>query len=702
MTGQRYGKYEVIEKIGAGGFGSVYKARNTESDAIVALKVLKSEEAADTVVERFFREAKTASLLESPHIVEIYDSGSYDDGHFLAMELLEGITLRDLLAKKKPTLEEVIKIAVQVCDALGTAHDKGIVHRDIKCENIMVDDSGHAKVLDFGIARMSDMATLTRTGDMLGTAAYMSPEQALGDSLDGRSDIFSLGVVLYELLTAMLPFGGEHPMAVLYSLINEEPRSVTELNSDLPEEAEHLLSKAMMKEPEKRYATAAEMKQDLLALLERVAAGEAETDIVLKATVDREKVERPLFHPELIGREDEFKTLVELFRQSSSGTGKAAVITGEAGIGKSRLVSELQKHAKSKVAINLVGRCSTDAAGFPYQPFVEAVRNFLRSRDVTTQEDLDLFIQENCPELIERTGMLSTFLRMTKGPATESFRVEQLWDSFILLLDSLGKLRPITLLVEDLHWADDPTIELFSYLARRVASTRIMIIGTVRPEETDEHSGKLRETLAGLSREESFVSIKLERLGKSDVSDIIGSVLDEELADALTQQLWEQTEGNPLFILEALKLLASQGVLERCEQAWTLKEEIPEQVFTERVQDLVNMRLGKLSDEEREILEVAAVEGISFHSEVVLNCLGLRKIQLLKQLQLLEKKHHIIRAVEKAYRFDHAVLRETIYASLIPELRSAYHLAVAEALEQSFGDTPGYAAAIGTHFSQGG
>jgi serine/threonine protein kinase/tetratricopeptide (TPR) repeat protein len=701
MIGQRFGKYEVMEKIGAGGFGSVYKARDVESDSIVALKILKSEEAADTVVERFFREAKTASLLESPHIVEIYDSGTYDDGHFLAMELLEGLTLKDLAAKKKPSLEEVIRIAIQVCDALTVAHEKGIVHRDIKCENIMVDESGHTKVLDFGIARMSDMATLTRTGDVLGTAAYMSPEQALGDSLDGRSDIFSLGVVLYEMLTSVLPFPGEHPMAVLYSLINEDPRSMTELNSDLPIEAEHLLSKAMMKEPDKRYATAEEMKQDLAALLEKVEAGEREIDVVLKATVDREKVERPLFHPELIGREEEFKTLVELFQQSSSGTGKVAVVTGEAGIGKSRLVSELQKHAKSKVAMNLVGRCSTDAAGFPYQPFVEGVRNFLRSRDIKSQEDLEIFIQENCPELTERTGMLSTFLRMTKGPATESFRVEQMWDSFMLLLDSLGKLRPLTFLVEDLHWADEPTLELFSYLARRVTATRIMLLGTVRPEETNEEKGKLRETLSGLSRDESFVSIRLKRLKKEDVSEIIGSVLDQDLSVALTDRLWEQTEGNPLFILEALKLLASEGVLERCEEAWTLKEEIPQQVFTERVQDLVDMRLSRLSDEEKEILEVAAVEGISFHSEVVLNCLGLRKIQLLKQLQLLEKKHHIVRAVEKAYRFDHAVIRETLYASLIPELRSAYHLAVAEALEQSFGDIPGYAAAIGTHYSLG-
>jgi serine/threonine protein kinase/predicted Zn-dependent protease len=266
MIGKTISHYKILEKLGEGGMGVVYKAQDTRLDRIVALKFLPQHLTSDSVEkERFIHEAKAASALNHPNITTIHEIDEFEGQMFIVMEYCEGKTLKQIIEKETLFIRKVLDIGIQICEGLTIAHEKGIVHRDIKSANIMLTPRGQVKIMDFGLAKLKGATRLTQTRSTLGTAAYMSPEQAQGEEVDQRSDIFSFGVVLYELLTGKLPFGGEHQAAIVYSIINEEPQPVGRYNNQVSTELERIVSKALVKEKEERY----QHIDDLLADLRR-------------------------------------------------------------------------------------------------------------------------------------------------------------------------------------------------------------------------------------------------------------------------------------------------------------------------------------------------------------------------------------------------------------------------------------------------
>jgi serine/threonine protein kinase/predicted Zn-dependent protease len=270
MIGKNISHYKILEKLGEGGMGVVYKAQDTKLDRIVALKFLPQHLTSDPVEkERFVHEAKAASALNHPNITTIHEIDEFEGQMFIVMEYCEGKTLKQIIEKETLSVRKVLDIGIQICEGLTIAHEKGIVHRDIKSDNIMFTPRGQVKIMDFGLAKLKGATKLTSTRSTLGTAAYMSPEQAQGEEVDQRSDIFSFGVVLYELLTGKLPFGGEHQAAIIYSIINEEPQSVARYNNQVSVELERIVSKALVKEKEERY----QHIDDLLADLRREKKG---------------------------------------------------------------------------------------------------------------------------------------------------------------------------------------------------------------------------------------------------------------------------------------------------------------------------------------------------------------------------------------------------------------------------------------------
>jgi len=266
MIGKILGnRYQILEKISGGGMADVYKARCNLLNRIVAIKILKPEFAEDEdFVRRFRMEAQAAASLSHPNIVGIYDVGQENGLYYIVMEYVEGNTLKDLIKQKAPLpVTEVIEMGIQICEALDCAHKNRIVHRDIKSQNIMITSDGRIKVTDFGIARATGGTTITNTGNVFGSVQYFSPEQARSDKVDERSDLYSVGIVLYEAFTGRLPFNGETPVSIALKQIQEKPELISNILHGFPKQLEVIVQKCLAKSPEDRYQSAEDLKKDL-------------------------------------------------------------------------------------------------------------------------------------------------------------------------------------------------------------------------------------------------------------------------------------------------------------------------------------------------------------------------------------------------------------------------------------------------------
>ncbi len=705
----RIGPYRLLRVIGRGGMGAVYLAEHLETHREVALKVLPPEYAAmPDRVARFLREGMAGARLRHKNIVETHEVGEDNSTYYIALEYIRGESLRERMDRRALDLRTSLDIALQVSEALAHAHAHHIVHRDLKPSNIMITPDGTVKVMDFGLAKVADASAVTMAGILMGTAAYISPEQARGDATDARSDLYSLGVMLYEMISGQLPFVAENTAALLFKHINEQPIPLRRLAPEVLPAVDGLVWRLLHKQPEQRFQSAVELASAIRLCLEALDKGTPLPATLFDPTLPSDDM-LATSHIALVGREQELAFLRQALGQARNGRGRLVLMSGEAGLGKTRLVTEIQHEARGQGFLCLTGHCLYQEDPNPYLPFVEILQSYLDTRETmvgTPSED------DAITRLVAR---LSNFLPYA-GPGEASAAHDALgwadaqtalFETIRQVLTALGHKQPLLLFVDDLQWASVATLRLLHYLARNIQMAPILLIGTYREEDVQGETGPephpLQDLMRRMSRERLFERLTLTPLTREQSDALVKQALAGAPEDPdFLARVYAETEGNPFFILEALRMWQEEGQLVYTEAGWRLVGRPEEMRVPQRVHDVIIRRLQRLDETNREILDVAAVMGRRFTVETISAALGLSKVELLRRLGRLEKNHQLVAFESGTYTFTHHLIQDVLYEELAEPLRVEYHLILAKRLEELFaGRLEEVAYDLAHHFYQG-
>ncbi|HVF41010.1 MAG TPA: protein kinase, partial [Gemmatimonadaceae bacterium] len=694
-AGTTFGRYQITSLLSAGGMGEVYHARDPELERDLVLKLLPRRAAFHPdALQRFIREARAASALNHPNIVTIYEIGEAPGGHFIAMELVQGRTLREL-RKEATTIPRIANIGAQAVRALAVAHAAGIVHRDIKPENLMVRDDGYLKVLDFGIARLSqlhgsaDEAIITRPGMIVGTMRYMSPEQGVGEAVESASDLFSLGLVLYELAAGRHPFESSSDMAVLSGIVTREAIPPSRFNARVPEIFDSLMIRMLAKDP------AARPKADEVAeILDRMGSTQGSVSRIPAAAQGGV----------VVGREPEMQTLSEAFQAVAGGRGSMVCVSGEPGIGKTTLIEEfLRKMSASEPFSLVMGRCSERLAGAEaYLPLLDAIDEAMHA---DSSGKVRFALDSIAPTWSALIGSEKTRERdeSTDPPVVSQERMKR---EIVAFLEEVASSRPLVLFIEDIHWADVSTVDVLGYVLTRLQRCRLLTISTYRPEElhVSQHpflALKLDLQTRGIAHE-----ILLGFLSQQDVKRFIDERFPgHRFPPAFPALIHSRTEGSPLFVEDLLRYLRTRGALVEQDGVWTMTGTLPDlqRDIPESMRSMVERKVGQLNANDRNLLAAAAIQGHSFDCEVIARAIKADPTELEDRLDALDRIHGFVRrrderefpngVVSARYRFVHVLYQNALYASLSVSKRVAVSRAVGEALLELNMGAPGSAAA---------
>ena len=577
IAGTRLGPYEIHSVLGSGGMGEVYRARDTRLERDVAIKVLPPHLTHDADARsRLRREALAAAALDHPFICKIFEIGDHDDTLFIVMEYVVGETLHGRLAAGPPPASEALRIAGEIAEAIEAAHARRIVHRDLKPANVMLTTQGRVKVMDFGLAKQlppgdgreggrvgasgaatNPQSSITVSGTRVGTPDYMSPEQVLGDRVDEQSDLFSFGIVLCELMTGRHPFrrssSGETMTAIL-----RDPPSIGESSAANVTSSLSVLARLLAKEPSGRYGTMSEARREL----SRLTGGSAP---LRSPPPPADEIPRA---PErtMVGRDAEHAELVRGLEEAIAGRGTIVMVGGEPGIGKTRLTQALLSDARRRGCIGLVGHCYEGEGAPPYVPFIEMLEYSARTIvPATFRHALGDAASEVAKLMPELRRMFSDIPAPIELPPEQQRRF--LFNAYREFVDRSCREAPRVVVLEDLHWADEPTLLLLQHLAQTIATTPLLVVGTYRDVELDVARPFVR-TLEALVRQRLATRISLQRLPLSGVESMLRGMSNQPPPSSLTRVIFQETEGNPFFVEEVFQHLSEDGKLFDAGGAW--------------------------------------------------------------------------------------------------------------------------------------
>jgi len=694
------GRYQVKKFLGEGGKKKVYLVHDKVLDRDVAFALIKTEKLDDGTRLRFSREAQVMGRLgDHANIMSIHDMGEENGQPYIVLPLMPGGDVESLIDKtpeRRLPIERAVGIAKAVCQGLEYAHAKGVIHRDIKPGNVWLSSDGTVKVGDFGLALAVDLSRLTNEGMMVGTYYYMPPEQAMGGEITVKADLYSVGAMLYEMVTGRPPFTGDDVVAVIGQHINTPPVSPNWHRPELPPPLAALIMRLLEKDPQKRPDSATAV----LEVLEAIEAGKAK-----ELSTEQSKVlaENPLYRRVFVGREAELRQLQSAFDAAASGQGSLIMVVGEPGIGKTALCEQLATYVALRNGQVLVGHCYEEGSlSLPYLAFVEALRNYAQACDVSRlREELG----SGAPDVARIVSEIRERLRIEprpKGdPQEERYRLLQAVSDF---LGSAAAAKPLLIVLEDLHSADRGTLEMLEHVARNLGDKRLLLVGTYRDIEVDR-THPLSAALAELRRLPHFGRVLLRGLNADEVRRMLSGIAGQDVPWGLAEAVHRQTEGNPLFVQEVIRYLAEEGVIERTGGRWRAKSDTPvEMRIPDGLRDVIGKRLSGLSESCNKVLSVAAVIGRDFQMEVLQKVAGIGDDEIFGALEEARKAAVIEErtgaGAKVNYRFAHAFFRQTLYEETIAPRRIRLHQQVARALEEVYNNRlEQHAAELAEHFS---
>jgi serine/threonine protein kinase/tetratricopeptide (TPR) repeat protein len=668
-------RYKIESEIGHGGVGTVYSGHDTVLDRDIAIKVLNLNSEPCLGAEncaRLLEEARTAAKLNHPNIVSVFDAGEEKDSSFIIMELMEGQSLHEDPPK---SIDETIAIAKQICLALGHAHENGIIHRDLKPENVIITPEGTAKLTDFGLAQ-SIATRLTSEGVIVGTVFYMAPELAMGQDYDGRVDLYSLGVMLYELTTGRLPFTAEDPLAVISQHLHAPVVPPRTFRPDLPRGLEAIILKLLAKNPNDRFT---DPEQVVTALEQFSTEDDAQLPLGVGESIESIALLEQLSRGRLIGRQKQIEQLKELWAHTQSGHLHMALISGEPGIGKTRLANELMVYAQLSGAVVLRGGCYEYEATMPYVPLVEALRAWVRGQNADQLNEklgsMATELSKLAPEIEAKVGPLSP--NPPLAPDEERLR---LFDNVARFLARLSNGGGLLLFIDDLHWADQGTLTLLYYLLRNLRSQRMMILAAYREVELTR-SHPLAAALVEWNRERLATRVSIGRFNQDETCALLCSLFEiESVSDEFVEAIHSETEGNPFFIEEVIKALIGSGQIYRVGDRWE-REEITSLAIPQSVKEAIGRRLTRLNPTTIDVLHSAAPLGKSFNFSELASVVSLDENQLLDVLDEAISAQIIQVKSGEDFIFTHDNIREVLYEELNPIRRRRMHQRIGESLE---------------------
>jgi len=681
------GRYRVLRKLGGGGMGTVYLAEHVRLGRPTALKVLRADLSRDAQAEeRFRREAMLAAKIDCPTVARVFDFDRTPSGEFLlAMEYVEGETVATRLDREGPfSIPLAIHILLAVADGLERAHQLGIIHRDLKPENVMLAAQGAVKLLDFGVARDLGSSGSTSGGLVVGTPTYMSPEQLMGEPVAASSDIYSLGVVFYEMVSGRLPHSGETFVEIRANRLMHPPPPLDALRSSCPPVLAKVVARALDPEPAGRWPSASAFAR---------AAAEAAADpmatvptpIPPPARHDTGQIDRWEAHFEALrfaGRDREMRIVRDAWAVARAGRTMVLWIEGEEGAGKSAFFELARREAAADGGAELLGRGYSGDVDRPYGAWIPMLRRALTLRAAAEQE---------WPAVVALTDA------DVETPVPER---GQLFDAVSLLLRAAAERGALLVGMEDLHVCDAGSAALFEFLTHDMASLPILLAVTADPAR-GVGGARTRELRERLRRASHVSSLRLRPLGYEAVAGWLNRALGEEAPEPLVRFVYGHTEGNAFFIEQVVRSLVERGNLDRLSDE-DVRVTLATMPPPEAVADVVRRRLREMSPAAREVLQIAAVVGREFDVDLVLELSRREEDAVLDALDQAVAAGVLVPVQgpgSETYRFTHGKIAEVHAQAMNPRRRRRLHAATGEALTTRPASPPG---AIAWHWYHAG